>query len=442
VSEETFIEWTDHTGGPWLLCTEVSPGCAECYARELIETRLAPLIRKAYFKAGFADWETRAIWGKTAPRVRTKGFWREAYRFNAKAEKERRPTTIFPSLIDWLDEMPAGAIDQEGNWIKPVQLRADFLNVVAETKWINWLLLTKRPEQWLERITEVFEFTGKDTKSFERWAPAHLLCEGWLAERDQCRPPANVAVGVRAENQDQADKRIGALVKIPAAVRFLSCEPLLGPEDIAKWLTPDECGCGGPDPAFRNCVDFVIAGGESGTDSRVCRLAWLRGLVAQCQAAGVRVFVKQLGGNLTDEDLEECCRESGRSMLHPKGGDMAEWPPDLRVRDAWPEMGGHDPRVNVYVCEDSHMTVTVDVDDGVTPFMLGCRQEGCDHFAQSSMYPRGEALKRYPAPAWEWFKPSPEELRGMDAGMREHCEMGGLDIRARTDRRPVYHEDA
>jgi hypothetical protein len=99
-----------------------------------------------------------------------------------------------------------------------------------------------------------------------------------------------------------------------------------------------------------------------------------------------------------------------------------------------------EPRINVYSCAAGHLTVTVDVDEGVTPFMMGCKTPGCNHDTTSSFYPRGPKPPHIPEPQWEWFKPTAKQLRKMDEGMRQHCEMGGLDLRARTDREPVYHE--
>lgn len=137
-------------------------------------------------------------------------------------------------------------------------------------------------------------------------------------------------LGTTAENQEMADKRIPELLKIPAAVRFLSCEPLLGPIELGKDALAG--------------IHWIIAGGESGKHARPCNVDWIRGIVRQCMAANVPVFVKQLGSNAwigRDEwhnnqsvkanDL----REGPLVKLlteHPKGADPAEWPADLRVQ--------------------------------------------------------------------------------------------------------------
>src|ERR1041385_271337 len=101
MSETTGIQWADSTGGPFLVCTEVSPGCANCYSRELTQTRLAPIIRKAYRRAGFKDWETRPVWGKTAPRVLSKGFWTDALRINRKPWRCDDCGAAYPSKPDY-----------------------------------------------------------------------------------------------------------------------------------------------------------------------------------------------------------------------------------------------------------------------------------------------------------------------------------------------------
>lgn len=155
------IEWTEQTGGPFLVCTEVSPGCANCYARELMQNRLKGIVRCAYKAAGFADWETRPVWGKTAPRVVTKGFWRNARAVNRLAVKEGVRVKWFPSMIDWLDEMPAGIIDQDGKCLDPLDVLAVFLRLVAETPSIDWQLLTKRPENFWPRMEAVADALGQ-----------------------------------------------------------------------------------------------------------------------------------------------------------------------------------------------------------------------------------------------------------------------------------------
>ena len=151
-------------------------------------------------------------------------------------------------------------------------------------------------------------------------------------------PLPNVWLGTSVENQRWADVRIPELLATPAAVRFLSCEPLLGPLDLRPWLTRVPTSgdgwrlTGGTALAIADIVlDWVIVGGESGPKARAFDLAWARSLVSQCRAAGVAVFVKQLGAKPYCIDGDLIGAKLGR-----KGGIMDEWPADLRVRE-WPQ---------------------------------------------------------------------------------------------------------
>jgi protein gp37 len=129
----------------------------------------------------------------------------------------------------------------------------------------------------------------------------------------------NVWLGVSVENQQYADERIPLLLQTPAALRFISAEPLLGPLDLQ--------------PAVRYApIDWVIVGGESGPGARPFDLAWARSIVQQCQAAGVACFVKQVGAKPVFEGTPVGVFE-GYDYEDPKGGDPSEWPEDLRVRE-------------------------------------------------------------------------------------------------------------
>jgi hypothetical protein len=149
-------------------------------------------------------------------------------------------------------------------------------------------------------------------------------------------PLPNVWLGVSAEDQQRADERIPDLLATPAAVRFVSAEPLLGPLDLRRWLehSCSICRTFGVEDVTR-CgprIDWVIVGGESGHGARPCDLAWIRSIVEQCRDAGVACFVKQLGADPID-GLAGCSVWQGTR----KGSDMADWPDDLRVRE-FPEV--------------------------------------------------------------------------------------------------------
>jgi protein gp37 len=340
MSDSTKISWCDSTAGPWLICTEVSPGCGHCYARELMLSRLLHLARDAYKKAGFKDWATRPVWGDGAPRILTRDFHGKMLAMNRKpwicdgcglathtafsgpdalhcpncsGLSYRRRS--FPSLVDWLDEMPSGIIDQDGNKLEPIEVLADFLDVLRQCDQMTHILCTKRPENWESRLRAI-QFDGNG-------ALQGFLCS-WL----DGHAPKNIILLASVENQAMADKRIPELLRIPAACHGLSLEPLLGPVDLSKYLWD---GCGDCDPCIggrpdqcavgrsRTCnLHWAISGCESGPKRRPCDPAWQESIAEQGKAAGVAVFTKQVS--------------IGGKVSH----DPQEWPAALRVQE-WPE---------------------------------------------------------------------------------------------------------
>lgn len=154
-------------------------------------------------------------------------------------------------------------------------------------------------------------------------------------------PLPGVWVGTSVENQ-AAEERIPHLLRCPAAIRFLSCEPLLGPLDLFDWLEDHDFDPDDPldyeerealgDPPT---IDWVICGGESGPRARPCDPAWIRSIVGQCTASDTACFVKQLGSYLFSGWHGDPARPTRIKLRDPKGGDPSEWPEDLRVRQ-WP----------------------------------------------------------------------------------------------------------
>lgn len=281
------IEWTDHTFNPWWGCTKVSPGCDHCYA----ETQAR-------------RWGTK--WGTDAER-RTFGadHWAEPLAWNAAAEREGKRRRVFcASMADLFEpDAPAGEL-------------ARLWALIRVTPWLDWQLLTKRPQ-----------FIAKN------------LPDDWGAGYP------NVWLGTSVESQDYA-WRIEKLLAVPAVVRFLSCEPLLGPLDFSLVTHGEdwrEVQALDPRPGLG--LHWVIFGGESGPGARPLDVAWIRDGVAQCRAAGVPVFVKQLGAKPYEEHgppaAVEIARRTGAGpvvaffprLADRKGGDMAEWPADLQVRE-------------------------------------------------------------------------------------------------------------
>jgi protein gp37 len=340
MSSLTKIEWATSTGNPWIGCTKVSPGCKNCYAETLDRQRFSRTM------GGGTKLNPVSHWGPGAPRYRTKTFWKHALRWNDQINSQHeignippRPR-IFPSLCDWLDDEV------------PIEWLADFLKLIHDTPNLDWLLLTKRPELFFDRLIATGSYlNGTDLKSGTRDGETADFIEGWI----QQQPPANVWLGVSVEDQPRADERIPALLKIPANLRFLSVEPLLGPVRLTSV-----CGLSfnrNPDHTLAredgDGIDWIIVGGESGPGARPCNIEWITSVIRQCQAAGVPCFVKQLGSDPRRDYEGEMVALSGPlsgackvrikdgplKLKHKKGGDPAEWPEALRLRQFPAERG-------------------------------------------------------------------------------------------------------
>lgn len=195
-------------------------------------------------------------------------------------------------IADWLDDEA------------PIQWIAELLELITRTPNLDWLLLTKRPGNWTRRITDALaevEGIKGDWPDRDPETNTGIVLNDWLAGY----APANVWLGTSVENQESADERIPALLKIPAQVRFLSCEPLLGPVDIGVGFRYFGDGnhvvqlcCGVPTcecNSFKKAVHWVICGGESGPNARPMHPDWARSLRDQCKAADVPFLFKQWG---------------------------------------------------------------------------------------------------------------------------------------------------
>ena len=296
MAENSNIEWTDHTFNPWIGCQKVGPGCDNCYA-------------ETWDARGLQQSESR--WGPHATRTRTSAAnWRKPLAWDRAAAAEGVRKRVFcASLADVFDNHPS---------ILP-EWRADLWALIASTPNLDWMLLTKRP-------SNIAKYLPNDSK-----AP-------WYRPWNQCWPWPNVWIGCTVVNQAEADRDIPKLLEVPAAVRFLSMEPLQGPVDLTPWLDPDifcegcddgdgygnrcgrtdipreqQCPWGravqivtehgpfGPDgePHTVTCevkkLDLVIVGGESGPKARPMHPDWVRGLRDQCNAANVAFHFKQWG---------------------------------------------------------------------------------------------------------------------------------------------------
>src|SRR5579872_1330822 len=252
MGKDSGIEWTHHTFNPWWGCTRVSPGCEHCYA-------------ETFAKRVGVQWGVKA-----ERRFFGDKHWAEPLKWNAAAKKSGERHRVFcASMAD---------VFEDRRDLDEVSLRLWAL--IEATPNLDWLLLTKRPE------------------NIERLEP-----ESWNK-----RWPANAWAGTTVEDRLRVEKRIPYLLRVPTTVRFLSCEPLLEGIDISFWLrryllhakdgrwmhnTYPEAGTTGG--TWLRGIDWVIVGGESGHGARPMHPDWARSLRDQCVAAGVALHFKQWG---------------------------------------------------------------------------------------------------------------------------------------------------
>lgn len=334
MAEQSKIEWCDHTFNPWEGCTKVSPGCARCYAES----------RNARWNKG-----TAVHWGKGAPRRRTSGAnWKKPIKWNKKAGAEElaaqailsdpnsghanrqwaetwhRPRVFCASLADWLDAEV------------PVEWLTDLLDLIRQTPYLDWLLLTKRPENWKPRLEAALAFYADriesaltdDEADFMNWLSA------WIRNDGIDPIPPNIWIGTTAEDQKRADERIPKLLQIPATVRFLSCEPLL--EDV-RIFVPLNVRPKNESLSMMGGIHWVICGGESGAHARPMHPEWALSLRDQCAAAHVPFFFKQWG------DWLPICYDPPGWQPTPDGQDWHKGKPSIvlqrdgRIENAFPE---------------------------------------------------------------------------------------------------------
>lgn len=317
MAENSSIEWTDHTFNPWRGCRKVSPACKFCYAE----------TRGNRFGEDFSGQRI----------VLSDAGWKDPLKWNKKAEADGVRRKVFcASLADVFEDWGGPMVDPQGDE-KSVcygcgkievnttghncdcgdyksnrmprkatmsDVRRRLFELIDATPHLDWLLLTKRPEN----IRKMWGEAGTPHS------------QDWPRTNKETRHRRNVWLGTTVENQEQAEKRIPELLKCRdlSPTLFLSCEPLLGPLDISRRL-PCECAgepnqgwahagqsapadgvwkvcrdCKG-DPVSTRSIDWVIAGGESGTNARPSHPDWFRGLRDQCESAGVPFHFKQWG---------------------------------------------------------------------------------------------------------------------------------------------------
>lgn len=357
---KTEIAWTDATWNPLRGCSRVSEGCRNCYAETVA----------ARFSGPGQPYEGLA--------TRSPGRWTGEVRLVEEHLTDplrwKKPRRIF---VNSMSDLFHERVPDE--WIDRI------FAVMALAPRHTFQVLTKRPERMLAYLR---------SDSGPRIVAAMLAIDTppGVYEHPPRWPLPNVWLGVSVEDQKTADERVPLLLHAPAAIRFVSYEPALGPVDFTRWMPPGPvsgaCACGVHMTGHLGCYGYcqdatgkscdsvqcpgcgkfhswsgshtgngrrngqplgqLIVGGESGPAARPFDLGWARSTIVACRAAGVACFVKQLGANARDGDAEswkdwrdrgvtrvaELGPVDGRLLMRDrKGADPAEWPEDLRVQE-------------------------------------------------------------------------------------------------------------
>ncbi len=255
------IAWTDHTFNPWWGCVRVSPGCQHCYAETFAKRLGMP-----------------HLWGAYSNRRRmSPSYWGQPLKWNAEAADAVTPPRVFcASMADVFEDHPDVGLD-----------RVKLFALIEMTPNLDWLLLTKRPEN-IRRMLPL------------RWG---------VDVDDGGETPDNVWLMTTTEDQERFDARMPHIAHICAPVIGISVEPMLGPVELYH---------------YQGAIDWVICGGESGPGARPMDIEWARHLRDQCEQYHIPFFMKQMG--------TAWMREHGKSG---KGESLEEIPAGLRVRQ-WP----------------------------------------------------------------------------------------------------------
>lgn len=259
MAQNSKIEWTDHTFNPWVGCTNVSPGCDHCYAESW--SKRSGLVR----------------WGNSPRRRTSEAYWRAPLKWQAgaapfQAQHGRRQRVFCASLADVFDNQA------DAKW------RADLFALIATTPSLDWLLLTKRPQNIKKMLPDDWGSHGRH----------------------------NVWLGTTAEDQTRFDQRWPILGKIPASVRFISYEPAIGAVRLHE---------GAVQP------DWLISGGESGHGARPMNPQWARDIISDCNRLNVAPFHKQWGSIKNNPLVVEQgmdVKVAAAADTHGKGGGLVD----------------------------------------------------------------------------------------------------------------------
>lgn len=372
------IEWTDATWNPVTGCDKVSAGCKHCYAEEI--------AKRFWGDRDFTDvrfhperLEQPLRWRR--PRLVFVNSMSDLFHEDITTEQIAEVFGVMAVAgasdgMTYAQNEPGGAFHGKGDGHKPLGsgMRYPLYGSGPHT----FQVLTKRAGRMAELLNST-GFRELVAGAAHRWAldrrDAGYLSDCISVRNNECAPGragrmwplSNVWLGVSVEDQRRADERIPLLLETPAAVRFLSCEPLLEAvdlgigdphrdhvsDDVNGYPHPRVCLTCSTDEReveyFRrepggNGLAWVIVGGESGNGARQCNVDWIRSIVSECQDAEVPVFVKQLGAKPLEtwDDFQIGgttipAGECDVQLIDRKGGNPSEWPEDLRVRE-FPEV--------------------------------------------------------------------------------------------------------
>lgn len=273
MGRDTKIEWCDHTFNPWRGCTKISEGCQNCYAE--LQARRNP--------------DVLGRWGPKGTRVEASSeYWKQPIRWNHQAiTAERRARVFVASMADFHEKAPKPSKADTAMQ----RARERTYGLIEQCAALDWLVLTKRPENVWAQWPESWRFEG---------------------------PPENLWLGVTGETQQRVSERVRHLTVLSAETRFISLEPMLEPICL-YWNCPKDW--------TETELDWVIVGCESGARRRPFELKWAENVLNQCHRHKVAVFIKQLPAAAVNcpEPVAGVCRH------------FEHWPAELRVQE-WPKM--------------------------------------------------------------------------------------------------------
>lgn len=344
--ENSNISWTDSTQNFWMGCTKKSVGCQHCYAENMMDHRYGKVKwgpQGIRVRTSAAKWKEPLRWNKDNWLECNACHWRGSVK-KAEISKSQPSVGMFECPVCHLTDMAttrqrvfcSSLSDFFEDKPELVPWRIEALKVIEQCYALDWLLLTKRPENVVRMIEQAQDAVGAEPNA-----------RGWLTRF------SNVWIGTSVENQDAADERIPHLLNVPAAVRFLSCEPLLGPVDLrgfsypyqsnmpgltsghdwltgeqwqhssifgggSSWLTTEE-----KDEYGEARIHWVIAGGESGASARPTHRDWIRCLRDQCVTTGTAFHFKQWGEWAPVGQISSNRRFTGDNLHHWGNGDYS-----------------------------------------------------------------------------------------------------------------------